>query len=161
MNISRRQMMATSAATALTSAFLPSLSFAMANGHTGSIFSENGVAIRGTDPVGYFLEGDTVAGDPSISTNWMGVDWYFATAENREMFEMNPHKFAPQYGGYCAFAASKGAAASTDPNAWTIVDDKLYLNYSLNVRELWQQDIPGNIAKANDNWPSILEALTA
>ena len=158
--LTRRSVLISSAAAAAAIA-LPTFGRAAANGHSGAVFSVDGVSIRGTDPVGYFTEGAVVAGSSDHSTSWMGVEWHFASAENREMFEMNPHKFAPQYGGYCAFAASKGAAASTDPDAWTVVDDKLYLNYSVNVRSLWQQDIPGNIEKANTNWPGILEALTA
>ena len=72
------------------------------------------------------------------------------------MFDADPEKFAPQYGGYCAYAVSKGATAPTDPNAWTVYDDKLYLNFSTDVRSIWQEDKPGNIAKADANWPGVL-----
>lgn len=155
--ITRRSLMMTGAAALM----VPTVVRAAANGHSGAFFSENGLAIRGTDPVGYFKQGTLVAGSRDFQTEWMGVKWCFASAENQESFEMNPLGFAPQYGGYCAFAASKGAAAATDPQAWTIVDGKLYLNYSLNVRTIWSEDIPGNIEKANTNWPGILEALIA
>ncbi len=124
---------------------------------TPAIYTEDGVAIRGTDPVAYFTVGAPVAGSADNALMWDGFEWHFASAENRAMFEMNPSAYAPQYGGYCAFAMSKGAIASTDPEAWTIVDGKLYLNYSVNVRTIWSEDIPGNIEKADGHWPGILE----
>ena len=113
-------------------------------------------AIRGYDPVAYFTEGRPVRGDRAHRFEWMGASWSFASAENRESFEANPEKYAPRYGGYCAWAVSQGYTASIDPNAWRIVDGALYLNYSLGVRERWMKDIPGNIAKADVNWPRLL-----
>ncbi|MFT4743428.1 MAG: hypothetical protein ACI91Z_001403, partial [Yoonia sp.] len=92
------------------------------------------------------------------SLMWKGAQWRFSSAGNLDIFEANPMAYAPQYGGYCAFALSKGALATTDPDAWTIYDGKLYLNYSTNVRKIWSQDIPGNIALADANWPTILGA---
>ena len=157
MLLTRRNMLLT--ATAAT--VLPSIVKAAANGQTGAVFSTDGFALRGTDPVGYFHDGKVVAGLEKFSTDWMGATWTFASAKNREAFEMYPRKYSPQYGGYCAYAASKGAAATTDPNAWTIFEGKLYLNFSLGVRDIWSRDIPENIAKADANWPTILTALTA
>jgi len=113
------------------------------------------VAIEGTDPVAYFTQGKPVEGKKDFSTKWNGATWRFATADNLAKFESNPSQYAPQYGGYCAWAVSQGYTASIDPEAWRIVDGKLYLNYSKNVQQTWQQDIPGNIAKANGNWPKI------
>jgi YHS domain-containing protein len=112
-----------------------------------------GVAIEGTDPVAYFEEGRPVAG--SSAFEWMGATWRFATAENRDRFGADPEKYAPQYGGYCAWAVSQGYTAKIDPAAWRIVDGKLYLNYSKDVQTQWSGDIPGNIAKADVNWPQI------
>ena len=115
-----------------------------------------GGAIRGYDPVAYHTEGKPVAGKRAHRVEWKGATWSFASAENKALFEGDPEKYAPWYGGYCAWAVSNGGTASIDPDAWTIVDGKLYLNYSLGVREQWSQDIPGNIAKADVNWPRLL-----
>ena len=83
--------------------------------------------------------------------------WRFSSAANLAAFEADPEAYAPQYGGYCAWAVSQGYTASTDPTAWRIVDGKLYLNYSQGVQRRWEQDIPGNIVKADTNWPKVLE----
>ncbi|MFQ6022873.1 MAG: YHS domain-containing (seleno)protein [Acidiferrobacterales bacterium] len=120
------------------------------------IFATAEGAIRGHDPVAYFTAGKPVKGDKQYSFEWSGSKWYFASADNRDRFKANPEKYAPQFGGYCAYAVSRGYTATTVPEAWTIVDDKLYLNYSLGVRQRWQRDIGGNIAKANKNWPGVL-----
>jgi YHS domain-containing protein len=119
------------------------------------VYTSWGVAIDGTDPVAYFTEGRPVEGDRGISTEWNGAKWLFSTAENRDKFIANPEAYAPQYGGFCAWAVSQGYTASTVPEAWRIVDGKLYLNYSLNVQKQWEGDIPGNITKADTNWPGL------
>jgi YHS domain-containing protein len=121
--------------------------------------SWTGTAIEGYDPVAYFEEGRPVEGDSDYTHEWMGATWYFASAANRDLFAADPQKYAPQYGGYCAWAVSQGYTAEIDPQAWTVVDDKLYLNYSLDVRKQWQQDVPGNITKADGNWPGIRTEL--
>ena len=113
-------------------------------------------AIKGHDPVAYFTQGGPAKGRGAHSHEWMGATWYFANAENRELFAADPDKYAPQYGGYCAYAVSQGYTAAIDPDAWKIVDDKLYLNFSLKVQKIWEEDIPGYIAKADINWPKIL-----
>jgi len=120
------------------------------------VFAVDGVAIRGADPVAFFTQGAPVIGSSDHALSWKGAAWHFASAENMAQFEADPAAFAPQYGGYCAFAASKGGIATTVPEAWTVYEDKLYLNYSTNVRSIWLQDVPGNIAKADANWPGIL-----
>ena len=121
-----------------------------------SVFSDAGIAIRGADPVAYFTDGAPVIGSAEHAVMWEGTTWHFASAENMEMFMGNPEAYAPQYGGYCSFAMSKGYIATSVPEAWTIHDGKLYLNYSVNVRQVWSEDIPGNIELANGFWPSIL-----
>jgi YHS domain-containing protein len=115
-----------------------------------------GWAIKGYDPVAYFTQSEPVKGRGAHSYEWMGATWYFASAENMELFAGDPEKYAPQYGGYCAYAVSQGYTAKIDPDAWRIVDDKLYLNFSLKVQKIWEKDIPGYIAKAGVNWPQIL-----
>jgi hypothetical protein len=120
------------------------------------VFQTNTFAIRATDPVAYFDNAGPVAGNPDVALMWMGATWLFANAKNREMFEMNPTRYAPVFGGYCAYAASKGYLAPTQPEAWTLHEDRLYLNANLRARALWLEDIPGNIAKGRANWPAIL-----
>ncbi len=115
-----------------------------------------GGAIRGYDPVAYHTEGKPVAGKRAHRVEWKGATWSFASAENKALFEADPEKYAPRYGGYCAWAVSNGYTASVDPDAWSVVDGKLYLNYSLGVRTQWSQDTPGNIAKGDVNWPKLL-----
>ncbi len=121
------------------------------------VFETRAGAIRGYDAVAYFTESKPVRGNKDYVVEWNGARWYFASAENRDRFEADPNKYAPQYGGYCAWAVANGYTASTDPDAWRIVDGKLYLNYSLGVQEQWSQDIPGNIGKADKNWPDVLQ----
>jgi YHS domain-containing protein len=120
------------------------------------VFSDGGFAIRGFDPVAYFKDAAPVEGSDEFTSEWKGAIWKFASADNKAAFDADPEGMAPQYGGYCAFAVSKGGIATTDPDAWTVHDGKLYLNYSLNVRTIWSEDIPGNIEKADANWPGVL-----
>jgi len=114
-----------------------------------------GVAIEGYDTVAYF-DGAPAQGKPEWTASWNGATWWFSSAANRDRFRAAPERYAPQYGGYCAKAVSEGQTASIDPEAWDVVDGKLYLNYSPKVRELWREDIPGRIRRADENWPKIL-----
>jgi YHS domain-containing protein len=114
-------------------------------------------AVGGYDPVAYFTEGKPVQGRKEIAFTWKGVTWRFVNEKNLEAFRAKPEAYAPQYGGYCAWAVSQGYTAKGDPNAWSIVDGKLYLNYNADVHKTWQQDAPGNIVKADKNWPKVLE----
>lgn len=115
------------------------------------------LAVSGYDAVAYFTEGKPVEGSDDFTVEYDGALWRFASAENRDAFAANPAKYAPQYGGYCAWAVSQGYTASTDPEAWKIVDGKLYLNYSLSVQQRWARNIPSNIAAGDANWPKVLE----
>lgn len=119
-------------------------------------FTQGGVAIRGFDTVAYFRNGAPERGSPDISVMWKAASWHFSSHENREAFEANPRAFAPQFGGYCAYAVGRGYLTETDPSTWRIVEDKLYLVHSPDVARLWLQDIPGNIALAEENWPGVL-----
>lgn len=121
------------------------------------VFATGGVAINGYDPVAYFTDGAPVKGLEAHTSDWEGARMLFARAENKAMFDADPEAYAPKYGGYCAYAVSKGATAPTDPAAWTVHEDRLYLNFSTDVRSIWQQDIPGNVAKADANWPGVLD----
>lgn len=121
------------------------------------IFSDKGIAIQGTDPVAYFTERKPVKGNPAFAHQWKGVTWHFASTINRDLFKADPEKYAPQFGGYCAWAVANKYTAATVPEAWSIVDGKLYLNFNLGIRSRWEKDIPGNITKANANWPAALQ----
>ncbi|WP_316015916.1 YHS domain-containing (seleno)protein [Roseobacter sp. HKCCA0434] len=116
-----------------------------------------GGAIRGYDPVACFTEGAAVQGSRAFTSEHDGATWRFSSAENKALFDADPTAYAPQYGGYCAWAAAEGYTAPVDPEQWTIVDDKLYLNYSAEIQSRWETDIPGFIARADANWPSILD----
>ena len=121
------------------------------------VFTSWGVAIRGTDTVAYFTENRPVEGRKKFSVIHDGAEFRFASAENRDLFQQNPEKYAPQFGGYCAWAVSLGYTASTVPEAFSIVDGKLYLNYSLGVRKQWEADRDNRIILGHQNWPSVLE----
>lgn len=116
-----------------------------------------GVAIKGTDPVAYFTMGEPVKGSREFETEWNGATWRFASAEHRDLFMADPEKYAPQYGGYCAWAVSQGYTAGIDPEAWKIVDGRLYLNYSLEVHATWEEDISGFITLADKNYPELVD----
>jgi len=119
------------------------------------VFVKSEEAIRGYDPVAYFKERKPVEGKKAFSFVWKDATWLFSSNENLEDFKSNPTKYAPQFGGYCAYGMMQGHKAPTSPDAWTIVDDKLYLNYNTNVRDLWNKDQKGYIDTAIKNWPTV------
>lgn len=130
-------------------------SFAVAKSEINK--SWQGVAIKGYDPVAFYEDGKPVKGSDKYEYKWRDAKWRFASAEHRDLFQANPENYAPQYGGYCAWAVSQGSTANVDPkNAWKIVEGKLYLNYNVKIQEKWAKDIPGNIKKADANWPGVL-----
>jgi YHS domain-containing protein len=114
-----------------------------------------GLALRGYDPVAYFTDGKPIPGDYRITARYNEATYRFASQEHKILFETNPVKYLPQYGGFCAFGAAKGVKVDGDPAVWKIVDDKLYLNLAPPVYDRWSEDIPGNVKSANDNWPSL------
>jgi hypothetical protein len=118
--------------------------------------SRGDVALQGFDPVAYWTSGQPTPGSPSFEHRWNNAVWRFATTENREQFAKDPARYAPEFGGYCAYAVSRGYTADIDPNAWRIVDGRLYLNYSKRVQKRWEEDVPGNIAKGRQNWAGVL-----
>lgn len=120
-----------------------------------AVFTPAEGAIHGYDPVAYFRESKPVKGNKQYTFNWNGADWYFASQQNLETFKASPEKFAPQFGGYCAYGLADGHKSPTDPEAWTIVDDKLYLNYNKNVQQLWKKKQSALIQQANRNWPGL------
>lgn len=114
-----------------------------------------GLALGGYDAVAYFAEKGPVKGSASFTHQWMGATWRFASSENRDRFAATPENFAPQFGGYCAWAVSNNYTAPVDPAAWKIVEGKLYLNYSKKVQEMWQKELPARIQTAEKNWPGL------
>jgi len=128
-----------------------------AEGGVDPVNKDNGVAMHGFDPVAYFVNGEPVKGNKKFAYEWMGAIWYFASMENKRLFEENPEKYSPQFGGYCAWAVSQNYTADGDPNAWKIVDGKLYVNYNKDVQKMWEQGHPGLITKGNRNWPRLIK----
>jgi len=127
--------------------------FAMASfAASKPLFVKNGAVIKGYDTVAYFTQGKAVKGDKAITATYLGETWRFSSQENKELFVADPAAYAPQYGGYCAFAMANDNIAPIDPEAFTIVDGKLYLNYSKKVRTRWQKDTAGYIADADGFW---------
>jgi YHS domain-containing protein len=118
--------------------------------------TEDGVAIKGYDPVAYFTDGRPVPGVSSQQYQWQGATWLFASSEHLNMFQQDPIHYAPRYGGYCAYAVSQGTTADIDPQSWSIVAGKLYLNLNKEVRKLWQEDQDNHISKADKNWPRLI-----
>ncbi len=115
------------------------------------------VAIEGYDPVAYFAENAPVKGQKQFSHEWRGANWRFSSARNRDRFAAEPEKYAPQYGGYCAYAVANGSTAGIDPGQFSIVDGKLYLNYNAKIQKRWLEDRDNYIKSADQNWPAVLE----
>ena len=115
----------------------------------------DGIALHGFDPVAYFTQNRAVKGDAQLTAAYHGVTYEFASKEDQAAFQANPEKYVPQYGGFCAFAASKGAKADIDPHEFAINDGKLYVNNNERALKLFQEDVKGNIEKADHNWPDV------
>jgi len=114
------------------------------------------LAVSGYDTVAYFTENKPVKGDSDYSFEYKEATWQFSSKANLALFKANPEKYAPQYGGYCAWAAADGRTASGDPLQWTIIDEKLYLNYNAAVQEEWLKDTATFIKEADSKWPALL-----
>lgn len=119
------------------------------------IFQKNGYAINGYDPVAFFEEQKPIKGNPEIKYRWKEADWVFSTQARLDSFRSAPEKFAPQYGGYCAYGTADGHKAPTEADTWTLQDGKLYFNYNMDVKKLWDQDRAKFILQADSNWEKI------
>lgn len=119
----------------------------------------NSAAIKGYDPVAYWNSDQPQKGSKQFSHEWRGARWHFANEENKTLFIENPEKYAPQYGGYCAWAMAdgKGRTVPVDPEAWSIENGKLYLNYNLKVRAEWLKTKDQDIVVADKNYPVITD----
>jgi YHS domain-containing protein len=120
-------------------------------------YKPSGIAIRGTDTVAYFTEGKAVAGSDAFTTEWRGAAWKFASHEHLDLFVANPEKYAPQFGGYCAYGVTKNSLVKIEPENWRIVDDKLYLNYNDSIQKTWEKDIQGYIKDAQTKFSALLK----
>ena len=128
---------------------------AVTNAQDVNYYNTKGTAINGYDAVAYFLQNKAVVGSDSYTTDWSGSKWKFISQANVDSFKIAPEKYAPQYGGYCAYGCSENHKSPTDPKAFTIVGNKLYLNYSLKVKEFWLKDTVGKIKAADGYWPAL------
>lgn len=117
--------------------------------------SSDGLAIRGYDPVAYFRDGGPRLGKSEFSVRHGGATWHFASAEHKTLFEADPERYLPAYGGFCAYGTSRGYLVKIEPEAWSIVDGHLYLNYDLDVRKTWLGRARIYIARADGNWPRL------
>ena len=132
--------------------------FGIGQKYEEAVYTVSGLAIKGYDPVAYFTNGDATKGLNKFSYEWKGAKWLFSTADNLKKFKANPEKYAPNYGGYCAWGMSNGYKAKVDPeNAWTIHDGKLYLNYNKSIKNKWLPKKEVLIEKANKNWENFKE----
>lgn len=121
-----------------------------------STFSKK--ALSGYDTVAYFTESKPVKGSESFKTEYKGAEWQFSSQANLDAFKANPEKYAPQYGGYCAYAVGKyNDLVSADPEAWKIVNGKLYLNYDKDIQAEWVANQSEYISKGNANWPGLVK----
>jgi hypothetical protein len=116
------------------------------------IFSTEQGAIKGYDPVAYFVVGQPQRGLDFITYDWQGAVWHFGTIANRDSFALQPEKYAPQYGGYCAYGWAQGYAVKIEPYAWAIENGKLYLNYDNSVQRKWNKKRAQYIRDADKNW---------
>lgn len=115
----------------------------------------NDLAIKGYDPVAYFTDNQAVKGNSEFTATYKNAIYHFNSADHRDAFKAEPEKYAPQYGGYCAFGVAMEKKFETDPEAWKVVDGKLYLNLDKSVQKRWLEDVPGYIKTANTNWSTI------
>ncbi|MFB9841641.1 YHS domain-containing (seleno)protein [Mucilaginibacter ginsenosidivorans] len=119
------------------------------------IYVSGGKAINGYDAVAFFTQSKPVKGSDSFSFEWQGAKWLFANAEDLAAFKADPEKYAPQYGGYCAYGTSQGHKAPTKAETWTVLNNKLYFNYNKQVKELWTKDRDSLIIVADKKWPEV------
>lgn len=120
-------------------------------------FKESGVAIRGYDAVAYWTEGKPVEGSETFKVDWEGAAWHFASQANADLFKADPVKYAPQYGGYCAYGVAQDALVKIEPENWTIVEDKLYLNFNDGVQGKFDKDVLRFIKSADSKFEELLK----
>ena len=140
------------------------LTISLLIGFTTSAFSAelvnvsgaSGIAVQGYDPVAFFVDHKPTFGDPSISVEYKGATYLFASDKHKKMFEAKPHKYVPQFGGFCAYGAAVGALFPVETDTWQIHKGKLYLNLNPTILDVFNKDIDTNIAKAHKNWKELV-----
>ena len=138
----------------LTILFLSVLSL---SGFSQQVYATDDGAIRGYDPVAYFESGEPTKGSSEFAYEWSGATWYFSSQKNLDTFKNDPESYSPQYGGFCAYAVGNGYTYEADPNAWKIVEGKLYLNYSKGIQKKWSAKQDYFIEQADINWPKLIK----
>jgi YHS domain-containing protein len=134
--------------------FIPlKTTIAAANSPVPAVNAADGTGLKGYDPVAYFTDNQAIKGSAKYTLVWKGVTYKFASDYDRQLFKVDPEKYLPQYGGYCAFAMSLDRIADIDPHRWTIVNEKLYLNNGYVAQSLWTVNRSSNIKSADHNWP--------
>jgi YHS domain-containing protein len=123
--------------------------------NNAEIFVVDGKAIRGYDAVAFHLDHKATPGNSAYTHKWKGADWQFSSQAYLDSFKLNPDKYAPQYGGYCAYGTAEGHKASTQTDTWMVKEGKLYFNYNNEVKQIWMKDQQGYIIKADKLWPKI------
>lgn len=124
----------------------------------GGVFGgQSDTAILGYDPVAYFVDGKPEAGSDTFVYTWMGAKWKFASQAHLDLFKADPAKYAPQYGGYCAYGVAKDNLVTIEPDKFTVLNNKLYLNYSADVQEKWLKDPQGYIKTADSKFDTLLK----
>jgi YHS domain-containing protein len=118
---------------------------------------QNGVALQGYDPVAYFTDGQPVKGAKELAARYNDATYYFVSAEHKAQFEREPQKYAPSFGGFCAFAVSRGTTAPTSVDAFQIIHGQLVLQKNKDTLKRWQEDPNGNFEKAEANWREIVQ----
>ncbi len=139
--------------------FLVALLFVALTSHAAEppVYTKGGLALSGYDPVAFFTDKKPAKGLAEFEIEWSGARWRFASAEHRDAFRAEPAKYAPQFGGYCAYGVAKGHTAKTEPDAWKVLDGKLYLNYDKQVQQLWEKELPRVVGEAEQQWPAVLK----
>lgn len=119
-------------------------------------YPANDLAIGGYDAVAYHTQKAAVAGNGQFRIRWKDAEWQFSTQANRDLFAKEPEKYAPQYGGHCAFAVAGGSTAAGDPNVWDVINGRLYINLSTGTQSIWRRDTAGMIQRGDQNWPRVI-----
>lgn len=153
-SFSRRALFGALATVAALTVAAPVLAQSRTGGAPNSMYA--GMGLKGYDPVSYFTDGKSAKGDAAISTKANGLTWNFTSEEHQAAFEANPEKYMPQYGGFCTWGVANGALFDVDPeNGWTVVDDKLYVNFNADINATFAADPASFIAKAESHWPTL------
>jgi YHS domain-containing protein len=118
-----------------------------------------GLALQGYDPIGFFRENRPVKGDPRFQSVYRSATYHFASAQNKSEFDAQPAKYEPQFGGYCGYGVSVNKLAPIDVKYFQVLDGKLILQHNQKAWDLWSKDVPGNLKKANENFPGLIEEV--